>query len=70
MTEANAVVTPKVPEIDSCCGHDMFTGIPYDSELRTCCEDGQAQPFREDGNDPCVDVGFALGSDYGFEFKK
>jgi hypothetical protein len=58
------LITSKVPEIDSCCGHDMFAGVPYDSELRTCCEDGQPQSFTEDGSDPCV-VG-----DLGFEFRK
>ena len=32
---------PKIPEIDSCCGHDMWTSIPFDSELRTCCSNGK-----------------------------
>lgn len=54
---------PKIPEIDSCCGHDMFNGTPYDSELRTCCDDGSAQAFSADGSDPCV-------GDLGFDFKK
>lgn len=49
---------PKVPEIDSCCGHDIFTGTPYDSELRTCCEDGNAKPWSADGLDPCMSFGF------------
>jgi hypothetical protein len=49
---------PKIPEIDSCCGHDLFTSVPYDSELRTCCEDGQPQAFSRDGADPCMaDIG-------------
>jgi hypothetical protein len=55
---------PKIPEIDSCCGHDMFASVPYDSELRTCCEDGQPKTFTDDGSDPCMaDLG-----DYGFTF--
>lgn len=49
---------PKVPEIDSCCGHDSFTGTPYDSELRTCCENGQARAWNSDGMDPCMTFGF------------
>lgn len=62
---------PKVPEIDSCCGHDVYTGIPYDSELRTCCEDGSAASFGDGGGDPCMTVGFALEEGFGdFEFKK
>lgn len=44
---------PKVPEIDSCCGHDIFSGVPYDSELRTCCDNGMARPWNADGMDPC-----------------
>jgi hypothetical protein len=65
------MVTPKVPEIDSCCGHDIFSGIPYDSELRTCCEDGSAASFSEGGGDPCMSVGFALEDGFGdFSFKK
>jgi len=65
------MVTPKVPEIDSCCGHDIFTGIPYDSELRTCCEDGSAASFSEGGGDPCMSVGFSLDEGFGdFSFKK
>jgi hypothetical protein len=65
------MVTPKVPEIDSCCGHDIFTGIPYDSELRTCCEDGSAASFSEGGGDPCMSVGFSLDEGFGdFTFKK
>lgn len=54
---------PKIPEIDSCCGHDAFSGTPYDSELRTCCDDGNAMPFTRDGSDPCI-------GDIGFSFKK
>lgn len=49
---------PKVPEIDSCCGHDPFNGTPYDSELRTCCASGQARPWNADGMDPCMTFGF------------
>ena len=58
----------KVPEIDSCCGHDLFSGVPYDSELRTCCEDGEAKAFTEDGADPCLS-GDGLGFDFD-EFRK
>lgn len=65
------MVTAKVPEIDSCCGHDIFTGIPYDSELRTCCEDGSAASFAESGGDPCMSAGFELGEAFGdYTFKK
>jgi hypothetical protein len=63
------MVTAKVPEIDSCCGHDVFSGIPYDSELRTCCEDGSAASFSESGGDPCM--GFDLGAGFAdYSFKK
>lgn len=49
---------PKIPEIDSCCGHDLFSSTPYDSELRTCCDDGQPKAFSDDGSDPCMaDIG-------------
>lgn len=44
----------KVPEIDSCCGHDGFSATPFDSELRTCCEDGTVRAYEVDGQDPCV----------------
>ena len=44
----------KIPEIDSCCGHDSFTSIPFDSELKTCCEDGTVRPYEFDGQDPCA----------------
>jgi hypothetical protein len=65
------MVTAKVPEIDSCCGHDVFTGIPYDSELRTCCEDGTAASFAESGGDPCQSAGFDLEEGFGdYQFKK
>lgn len=50
-------VTPKTPEVDSCCGHSM-TGTPYDSELRVCCEDGSTKPHEE--YDPCT-TGFSAG---------
>lgn len=53
MEYAGATVAPRVPEVDSCCGHDMFSGVPYDSELRTCCEDGTPRQFVNDGTDPC-----------------
>jgi hypothetical protein len=49
--------TPKVPEIDTCCGHGM-EGVPYDSELRVCCEDGSVKPHDE--YDPCT-TGFQNG---------
>jgi hypothetical protein len=59
--EQEATEAPKIPEIDSCCGHDFFAGTPYDSELRTCCDDGKASAFSDDGSDPCVgDIGFAF----------
>jgi len=48
--------TPKVPVIDSCCGHDGYNSIPYDSELRTCCEGGNVAAYEFEGSDPCLDV--------------
>ena len=45
----------KIPEIDSCCGHNAFTATPFDSELKTCCEDAVVKPWGAEGNDPCVD---------------
>ena len=47
---------PKIPVIDSCCGHDGYQGIPYDSELRTCCESGSVASYEFEGSDPCLDV--------------
>jgi hypothetical protein len=65
------MVTAKVPEIDSCCGHDVYSGIPYDSELRTCCEDGSAASFSDAGGDPCMSVGFDIEDGFGdYSFKK
>jgi len=43
----------KLMEVDSCCGHDMWTAIPFDSELRTCCNNGQVLLWGEEGEDPC-----------------
>lgn len=62
---ADEAVVAKVPEVDSCCGHDLFNGVPYDSELRTCCEDGNPAAFTDDGSDPC-----AIATGVGFDFKK
>jgi len=56
--------TIKLPEIDSCCGHGIFTGTPYDSELRTCCDDGKPRAFSDDGSDPCQ-IGIGL-DDYNY----
>lgn len=50
--------TQKVPEIDSCCGHDGFSGTPFDSELKTCCEDGQVRAYEFEGDDPCLSAEF------------
>lgn len=44
---------PRVSVLDSCCGVDFFTGSAYDSELRTCCEDGKVKSWAVDGSDPC-----------------
>lgn len=46
-------VAPKVPHPDSCCGSSMFTSLPYDPDLRTCCADGSVHEFDESGQDPC-----------------
>jgi len=46
--------TAKVPEIDSCCGHNGPSATPFDSELRTCCEDGQVRAYEYEGDDPCL----------------
>jgi hypothetical protein len=72
-TESSATVNKaaSVPEIDSCCGHDVYSGIPYDSELRTCCEDGSAASFSDAGGDPCMSVGFDIEDGFGdYSFKK
>jgi hypothetical protein len=50
----NAPTTAKIPEIDSCCGHDGFSATPFDSELRTCCEDGMVRKYEFEGEDPCL----------------
>lgn len=50
--------TPKIPEVDSCCGFGP-AGTPYDSELRVCCEDGTTKQHEE--YDPCT-----MGSINGF----
>jgi hypothetical protein len=57
-TTGGAVTTAKVPEIDSCCGHDAFSSTPFDSELRTCCEDGQVRAYAYEGDDPCAGADF------------
>lgn len=46
--------TAKVPEIDSCCGHDSYTAVPFDSELKTCCENGKVMAYEFEGDDPCL----------------
>lgn len=72
VTTKGAVTTPKVPEIDSCCGHDGFSGTPFDSELRTCCEDGQVRAYEFEGEDPCAaaaDDFYFSDADYGFKKK-
>lgn len=45
--------TAKIPEIDSCCGHQQFGGTAYDSELKTCCDDAVPRSYMDDGSDPC-----------------
>jgi len=50
--------TAKVPEIDSCCGHDGTKATAFDSELRTCCEDGQVRAYEYEGDDPCLSSDF------------
>jgi len=68
-TTAGIATTPKVPEIDSCCGHDGYSSTPFDSELRTCCEDGQVRAYEFEGEDPCAAAAddFYFGNDYGFK---
>jgi len=55
-TEASTAepTTQKIPEIDSCCGHNGPTAVPFDSELRTCCEDGSVRAYEYEGDDPCL----------------
>lgn len=55
--------TAKVPEIDSCCGHNSYTAIAFDSELKTCCENGKVMAYEFEGDDPCL-------NDDNFEFRK
>lgn len=62
-TTATEGTTPKVPEIDSCCGHEGWSGTPFDSELRTCCEDGQVRAYEFEGEDPCL----AAADDFYFD---
>jgi hypothetical protein len=68
-TTGAIATTPKVPEIDSCCGHDGYSSTPFDSELRTCCEDGQVRAYEFEGEDPCAAASddFYFGNDYGFK---
>merc|ERR1712117_936111 len=68
-TTGAVATTPKVPEIDSCCGHDGYSSTPFDSELRTCCEDGQVRAYEFEGEDPCAAASddFYFGNDYGFK---
>lgn len=44
----------KEVEIDSCCGHNQYSGTPFDSELRTCCSDGKVRAYEFEGDDPCL----------------
>lgn len=69
VTTAGVVTTPKVPEIDSCCGHDGYSSTPFDSELRTCCETGDVRAYEFEGEDPCAAAqdDFYFGNDYGFK---
>jgi hypothetical protein len=53
-TTGGPATTAKIPEIDSCCGHDGYSATPFDSELRTCCEDGQVRAYEFEGDDPCI----------------
>lgn len=46
--------TKKDPEIDSCCGHNGPSATPFDSELKTCCEDGSVKSYEFEGDDPCL----------------
>lgn len=57
------LTTAKVPEIDSCCGHNSYTSTPFDSELKTCCENGKVMAYQFEGDDPCL-------SDDSFNFRK
>lgn len=57
-TTGGPATTAKVPEIDSCCGHDPFSSTPFDSELKTCCEDGQVRAYAFEGDDPCASADF------------
>lgn len=45
--------TAKPVEIDNCCGHGAYTSQAYDSYFKTCCEDGTARAYADDGSDPC-----------------
>lgn len=61
-TTGAAGTTAKVPEIDSCCGHNGFSAIPFDSEMKTCCEDGTVRAYEFEGDDPCI----GFGDDYDY----
>lgn len=43
----------RVSVMDSCCGSEFFQSVPYDSELKTCCESGVVRSWADDGSDPC-----------------
>jgi len=58
LTTAGTTTTAKIPEIDSCCGHDPFSGTAFDSELKTCCEDGVVRAYAFEGDDPCASADF------------
>ena len=49
-------MTTPAPAPDACCGHNQFNGLNYNSQVKTCCEDGTTKPYGEEGVDPCVPV--------------
>lgn len=59
-TTAGTVAEVKTPEVDSCCGHDGFSATPFDSELKTCCDDGVVRAYEFEGDDPCVSAEFGF----------
>jgi len=44
---------PRVSVMDSCCGSEFFQSQAYDSDLKTCCENGMVKSWTADGSDPC-----------------
>lgn len=58
----------EAPAIDRCCGSDFFTGTPYESSIKACCDDGRTMSFPEGSDaDPCLGLG--MGYDYGDYYK-